>query len=333
MRPSSPSPTVIVLLASFLMTAASLDAAKRLEPPTLMMMDRYHQVAVAVAEGRPSEGKVAFRRVETIFGEMPERVVARLDAEAAETLEWGESYVFAYTEVRRNPRDRDSPEIDPEGPKVVRLPVIGAAVLEDTPEMRRLFATARGREPDPGRDFLEALLAQLERPDARTRRFVIAELYLRPELFHRLEEGDLHAIRAAMTSEDIDTESRSFLLESAGRFPQPLRGPWLAAVARDIVSAAGTELDLDSTVPLLIKTALQVLAPVAVATDVPELAKHLGSNSPGVAKAALAALRLVDPEAAATRGREVLSEAALHPTTRRAIESFLVAHERGESGG
>ena len=324
--------TLAVLVAGMTLAAAAAHAAKRLEPPTLMMMDRYQQVAAVVAEDSPEDGKVTFRRLEAIYGEMPERVVARLDTETLGELVWEQSYVFAYTEMRRNPKDRDSPEIDPEGPKVVALPVIGAALLEDTPEVRFLFAAAKGREADPGRTYLDALLTQLERPDARTRRFVIAEMYLRPELFRHLEERDLPPIRSAMTSPEVDTESRSFLLESAQKFPASLRGVWLDEIGRRIVADAPTELDLDSTRPLLVKTALQVLAAGGEASDAELLARHFRSNSPGVAKAALAALMLIDPDAAATRAREVLASDATHQSTRRAMEQFLERHERGESG-
>ncbi|MCP3961405.1 MAG: hypothetical protein GY719_26460 [bacterium] len=321
---------LMTLAAIGLFAATAAGAAKRLKAPTLMMMGKYQQVAVAMAEQSSEEDTVQFKRKKVLYGKMPKRVTARLDAETGQDLVWGRSYIIAYTEVRRNPLDRDSPERDPDGPKVVTLPVIGAAVIEDTPEIRFLFEAARDGEKEPGRDYLDAILTQLARPDIRTRKFVIAELYMRPRLLDHLQEADLPAIRAVAGSSEIDTEVRSFLLESSTRFPSSLRGA-LADVASEIVEEAKTELDLSSTHPLLVKTSLQVLETAGADADAALVGRHFDSNSPGVAKAALSLLRTLDDEAAARRAREVLSRSDLHQTTRRAMEQFLEQH--GEGGG
>lgn len=325
--------TLITLAGGALLAATAAHGAKRLGPPTAMMMGNYQQVAVVVAEESPEAGKVLFKRKKMLFGEMPKRVVARLDAETLEDLVWGQRYVFAYTDIRRNLLDRESPERDPEGPKVIELPVIGAALLENTPEIRSLFAAAQGKEPDLGRDYLNALIAQLARPDARTRRFVIAELYMRPQLFEHLKKGDLTPIRSALASPATGSEARSFLLESSKRFPPPLQGPWRAEAARDIVEAADTDLELGSTQPLLVKNALLVLEKAGGEADVAPAARHFDSNNPGVAKAALAALVALDLEAAARRAREVLGRGDLHHTTRQAMEQFLEQYRGGNTGG
>ena len=155
---------------------------------------------------------------------------------------------------------------------------------------------------------------------------------MRPQLLQHVRHDDLAPIRTALDSAHLDHEVRSFLLESAARLPQPLRDEWLPERTRTIAAAAGTELDLNSTYPLLVKTALQVLEATAQVEDVPLLARHLSSNSPGVAKAALAALALLDPDAAEARIRELIESPERHQTTRQAMEGFLRSHERGVSG-
>ena len=160
----------------------------------------------------------------------------------------------------------------------------------------------------------------------------IAELYMRPLLFERLREDDLAPIRSIAASPETDTEARSFLLESAMRFPQPLQGAWLGEIAREIVEGAQPDLNLNSTWPLLIKTSLQVLEAHGDSSDATLIARYFGSNSPGVAKAALSALQAIELEAAASRAREVLDRGGLHQTTQQAMERFLEQYEKGQSG-
>lgn len=322
----------IALLAAAVLAPSVAQAAKRFEPPTLMMMYRYHQVAAVTAVESPEPGKVRFQRQQMLYGEMPDSELVRVDPELVSELEWGARYVIAYTEVRRNLLDRESPELDPEGPKLVSMPVVGAALLEDSDELRSVFATARSREVDPGAEYAKDLLALLAGSDLRTRRFAIAELYLRPELFAHLGQAQAPALRSVLADPETGSEPRAMLLEATVRAGGAVAGDWLTEIARSVVTEAGVELDLDSTHPLLVKTALEAFQSRAGAADVPTIARHLGSNSPGVAKAALAALGTLDPDAAARRVREVLA-GEVHPTTRRALETFLEGYETGQSRG
>jgi hypothetical protein len=323
---------VLVLGVVALLGVSAVDAASRFEPPTLIMMGRDNQVVVAVAEPSPEDGKVLFRRVEVLHGDMPQTVLARIDPLTADGLTRCQRYIVAYTEVRRNPLDRETRELDPAGPRVVELPAVGMAVIEDSPEMRMLFDAAKRRPTDLGRGYLEPLLALLEHRNARTRRFVIAELYLRAELFDHLKHDDLPVISDAIASPANDPESRAFLLEASLGFPPSLRGPWLGDAARTIVTAASTEFDLGSTYPLLVRNALQVLGSTGTLADALEISRQFASNSPGVAKAALAALELIDPDAAAERARELLAQGDLQQSTRQAMQQFLLRYDRGESG-
>ena len=323
---------VLALGVGGLLGVTAADAASRFEPPTLMMMQRDNQVAVAMAEPSPEDGKVLLRRVEVLHGDMPETVLVRIDPLTAEGLARSQRYIVAYTAVRRNPLDRETRELDPAGPRVIELPAVGTAVIEDSPEMRLLFDAAKTKPADLGRGYLEPLLALLKHRDARTRSFVIAELYLRPELFDHLKHDDMPVIGDAIASPTNDPESRAFLLEASLSFPPSLRGPWLGDAARKIVAAASTELDLGSTYPLLVKTALQVLGSMGTLADTSEISRQFASNSPGVAKAALATLELIDPDAAAGRARELLEQGGLQQSTRQAMQRYLLRYDKGESG-
>ena len=83
------------------------------------------------------------------------------------------------------------------------------------------------------------------------------------------------------------------------------------------------ELDLISPHVSLLRTALQVLKVRGSAPDVEIIRPLLYSNSPGVAKAALAALDALDPGAAVAEGRKAIAGSNLHPETRRVLDVYL----------
>lgn len=325
--------TLTTLLAGALFLPSVASAAKRLTPPTRSMIYKYNKVAVVVAKSSPEDGKVLFKRKKGIFGEMPKTVVARLDPEVIEALDWGSRYVFAYTDIRRNPLDRETPEIDPEGPKVIELALVGSAILEDSRLIRRMLETSRTPEVDLGREFLEDVMVLMQDPDPRAQRFAIAEFYLRAELHQNLRPEDVDVFRSKITSPDQLPEARAILIESFLKLPAPLRGAWLAEAAREIVADADTELDLVTTWPLLVRMSLEVLEKDGGAADAPIVARHFASNNPGVAKAALATLVALEPDLAARRAREVLGRADLHQSTQQAMERYLESYRRGEAGG
>lgn len=325
-------PAVPALVVAWVSCTTGADAASRFGPPTSMMLDGENQVAIAVAGHRPEEGKVSFDRVEVLSGDMPETVLARIDPKTADGLATGEPYIVAYTEVRRNPLDRETRELDPAGPRIIALPAVGAAVFVYTAEMRAVLEAVLTGQPEFGRDYLEPTLALLGHEDDRTRRFAATELYLRPGLLEHLESGDVAVIREAIESPANDPESRAFLLETSFRLPSSMLGPWLGETARTIVTGAPTELDLSSTYPLLVLNALRVLGSFGALDDRAEISRHCASNSPGVAKTALATLELLDPDAAAARARALLARGGLQQSTRQAMEQFLARYERGESG-
>lgn len=325
--------SLLILLAGTLVLASSAGGAKRLKPPTRTMIYKYNKVAVVVAKSSPEEGKVLFKRKKKIWADMPGTVVARLDPAVIEELDWGGRYIVAYTEVRRNPLDRETPEVDPAGPKVVEISLVGPALLDDSPEARRMLEAAKSGEVDLGRAFLEDLMTLLSDPEPRTQRFAIAEFYLRAELQQNLRPEDVRPFRAQIASPVQYPEARALLLESFTKLPESIRGTWLAEDAREIVAEADTELDLASTWPLLVKTAILVLEQDGGSADAPVVARHFAANNPGVAKAALATLAVLDPDRAARRAREVLGRADLHASTRQAMESYLESYRRGDTGG
>ena len=114
----------ILLLASATLQPSPGVAASRFGPPTEMMLDRYNKVAVAVAREGPDNRRIRFERVETIFGDVPQEWEARVGMDDLSDIEWGGEYLVAFTEVRRNPLDRETRELDPDGPRIVGRRVV-----------------------------------------------------------------------------------------------------------------------------------------------------------------------------------------------------------------
>ena len=156
--------------------------------------------------------------------------------------------------------------------------------------------TPSDRREELSPDAETAMLLQLaeDKTDVRARELAVFELHLRPDLQSVISSDN--AKRYAAVASAADVRLKNFLLEGAALFPEESRADWLTREWREAVQSYGTELDLNSFVPLLIKNALLNLREAGTASDSEMIAKHLYSNAPGVAKAALNALDAIDPK-------------------------------------
>ncbi|RMH21727.1 MAG: hypothetical protein D6696_05145 [Acidobacteria bacterium] len=328
---------LLLLTASVALTALAASragAAPRLGPPSLYLQDEPHRVAVVEARGVVDDGRAAFVRRQLLLGdraeeEMPPELVVRMGPEALAAIEIGRTYVLGYTRLRPAARQRRVYEEDPLGPSVVALPGVGDALLDDTPAIRRLVTT-----PAEGdRRTLEAVLDQLARPGALSQRFAAAELLLRRELQELVTAADVKRLQAVLAAPELDPMAHDVLLRAAEPLAARFGGEWLAEDCRRVLKAHGTELDLHSFVPSLVLTAARILGKVGNRDDVPLLARHLLSNNPGVAKAALPSMAALDPVATGERVRELVARDDLLAETRRVLERYLNQRAEGGQGG
>jgi hypothetical protein len=180
------------------------------------------------------------------------------------------------------------------------------------------------------------LLAQMARPDSRSRSLVILELYLRPELQALVSESDEKIIRDAIADRGLHAELKSFLLEAALKFPRPDKATWLAAAYRDVIATSGVQFDLTTHVPELVDTAVKGLRVVGERSDAQRLAPLLLSNAPGVATAALETMDVLDPEGTPVAVRKVLEDSlwddSVNPEVRRVLESYNFEHTAARAG-
>lgn len=320
----------ICSLAGALAWMAAPDAgAVRLGPPSEALVKEPHLVVAVEAREVLGDGRVAFDRREVLLGEgIPERIEVRVEEETLTAVEPGGRYVLGYKTLRRVGRSRTLYEDDPEGPSAVRLPVLGDALFEDTPEIRRIVLSAAAKEGSEAKataqELLDAVVRQLERPDAFSLRFVAAELLFRPELQELVGAKEARVVRERLRTLESDPFSRDLLLQAASTFSGVEDEGWLAEESRRVLSSYGTELDLSSAVPSLLVTAAKALAKTGTAADVPLLERHLFSNNPGVAKASLSAMDVLDRAVAVAAVKKALGKDGLHAESRRALEAYLL---------
>jgi hypothetical protein len=312
------------LLALALMQSAL--AAKRLEPPIENLESAPDRIRIVVADARtkPSPGKIQFAVTERLSGEAPNEVVLRVDDKSFADVTVGESYVVAWSYLRRNRKEISGWEEDPDGPYVVSVLGLGStALFESTPEIRYLFSPGAITDPDGAERQLAALLTQMQREDYRSRGLVIAELYLRKDLTEKMNADQAALLREVLQKNDLDPQHRDLLYQAALRVDRSLTTPWLAEDMRKTIKQHGTEYDLRSFVPSLVVSAAGGLQQLGDKGDIELLVTLLYANNPGVSRAALAAINHFDPAVAKARAEEALKKGGIHDETRNVLTRYL----------
>ena len=312
----------LLLLA---MTQSAL-AAKRLGPPIEDLQsepDRI-RIVIAVANKKSKAASILFSISDRLSGESPDEVLLRTDEETYAEVEVGRSYVVAWSYLRRNRRLPTGWEKDPDGPFTVQLMGLGVtALFEDTPDTRLLFAPGAMDESGNSSEQIDALLAQLQREDFRSRGLVISELYLRPDLTEQMDKSQGEKLQAVLQTQTLDPQHRDFLLRSALRLPQDLTSPWLGEEFRKIIIEHGTQYDLGSFIPGLVRTAARGLQQTGAPSDIDLLSILLYANNPGVSKAALATMNHIDPEATVVKAKQATERGWIHGETQRELNRYL----------
>ncbi|MBT8059779.1 MAG: hypothetical protein KJO33_09295 [Gammaproteobacteria bacterium] len=301
-------------------------AAKRLGPPIEELQstpDRVRIVA-ATAGDNSTPGQILFKVSERLFGESPDVIELRTDAESHADVEIGEPYIVAWSYMRRNRAVKGGWEKNPDGPSIVTIMGLGSpALFRQTEELSFLFSPGTIDDPALKAEQLDALLAQMARNDAHARGLAVAELYLREDLAETFSPERAAQLKSLFESSAMTPQHLELLIRAALEVPGELTDPWLAEELRRIIIQHGTQYDLASFVPALVRTAARGLQQTGSAGDIGLLTLLLYSNNPGVAKAATAAMNAIDPDAAAARARQALERGWIHSETRRALTVYL----------
>ena len=273
---------------------------------------------------KPEPGKILFAVTAQLSGQSPSQMLLRTDESTFTEVETGRSYLVAWTDMSKDLRRKKGWQPDPEGPHTLRVEGLGSAtVFEDTPELRFLLAPETMADPATAARQLDSLLVQMQRKEPRSKGLVISELYLREDLAAIMGPEQVTLLRQVLDDPDLSPQLRDLLLRAALRLPRDATAPWLAEEFRRVIIVRGTQYDLASFVPGLVRTAARGLQQSGGPGDVDLLSLLLYANNPGVAKAALAAMDHFDHDAAAEKARQALERGWIGPETQRALQRFL----------
>jgi hypothetical protein len=302
------------------------NAARSLGPPSKLLGADRNFVAVVTAAEEVAPNRFRFEKRADLVGEAPAEVEVRLTGVEPGEVRPGAVYVLGFSSYLRYARFPAQKGDDPEGPKVIELPGVGPALFEDSPAVRQLV-----RAPQlSAAQVRDAALAQLARPDRRSRRLATFELFFRPPVREAFTAQHADELAVVLNAVALEPLTRDFLLRAAALLPGALQGSWVTSAARRAVAAEeSAELDLSSPVPALLNTALRLLADSRRPDDAALAARFLASNNAAVAEAALKAVEKLAPGTARGHVDQALQHPGLADDTRRLLERFRTQNRQG----
>jgi hypothetical protein len=301
-------------------------AARPLGPPIeeLQSSPEMTRIVLAVAGEKEESPRIRFKISERFSGESPDELVLRMDKDTFADVNVGQSYVIAWTDMRKVRLLREGYEKDPDGPSIVKVRgLVSTALFEDSPEIRFLFTPSDSSSTQDAAEEINALLAQMLRDDYRSRDLVAGELVLKPELSKQMNRLQAGRLKQVLQTPGLSAQHRDYILQSALRLPEELRSPWLGEEYRRVIILHGTQYDLNSFVPGLVKNSATGLGRVGDQDDIELLSILLYANNPGVARAALASMDHFDSPAATAKAELAINRGWIHSQTRRVLEKYL----------
>ncbi len=331
-----------------ILAAGPAFAAARHLPPSEQLQDPLNLVVVGKATERVGPTRFRFAEEELLGGnpqglpgEQPAPAAAapasdptrsweiRMSAETAAGIRIGESYLLGFTGYLEGRFPLPKLRRDPEGYRLVQLPVLEEALFPNSPELKSLITSPPPTFDQRPRQVLKPLLALLRGERGSARRCAALELALHPRLYAALESEELQFVRRFIEDASNDTVERDYLLQgawqlpAAGRLPTSGEDDWVAEAARKILRAAELEVDLRSSTPAFHHNALRTLRMRGDLRDPELVARLLRSASPGVAQSAVRTLEALSPEQAVREVEKALAVEGLPAQSRKYFESFL----------
>ena len=298
-------------------------SAEVVQPPTAALLVETHQILVAVVEAiRPAE-EVHWKRVEAIQGMPPEFFSTKLEAGQSERVMRGREYLVAITNYRRHSLFREGLELDPGGPKVVEVSGLGPAIFPNLAGLRRLLAFARDGVTDSA-GYVGELNRLMGSQASEVRRLALTEIYLRPEVLSQADLGTVASMRSILADSTTEWAESDLILTIGLNLALPLQGEWLLEESRRVLTEAPERLDLASSRPALVETALKVLMTRGTSVDGRLAVRHLVSNSPGVVRQGVATVGVLDCSAGLDQAKAILGESTdMHLQSRQTLEEFV----------
>lgn len=298
------------------------ESARPLGPPIAEFFNDRNRIARAVAAVKSSDSKIVMRIVDYLYLEDDDEATIVVDANVFADVKIGAEYVIVFSRLRKNRLLRDEWELNPDGPALVKARGLDTPAIYASNAAITTLLTPRRRDGLSADAETSMLLSIAEdKGDLRAHELAIFELYLQPDLQIAISADN--AMRYAAVTTGADARLKNFLLEGAKNFPEERRSPWLAREFRAVIAAHGNVLDLNSDIPLLVKNSLLGLRDGGTVQDLDMIARHLYSNAPGVARAALAAMNDIDPRQTLALAQKALETDDIHDVTRRELTRYV----------
>ena len=323
-------------------------SAERFRPPSEVLREPINALAVATAAEIVGPARIRFEVVEVLSderaGELTEvsrdqpatpddpSLVAkpanqsryvRMRPETASEVRLGSIYIIGISRYLRGRFPLPKWRLDPEGYRLVALPVVGEAILGPSPDLKFLLTVPANANGRASRQTLDHILRLLRGPPTAARRVAVLELFFHPQLGGLLAPGEINHLRSMIENETEETVVRDYLLQAAALFPAAAGPDWVAGSCRTVLRRAPRQVQLGSAVASFQHTVLRILKERGNSGDLDLAAGLLHSASPGVTLSALQTMEALDPKGAAEKARAALSLAGLPEQSRRYIEDFL----------
>jgi hypothetical protein len=342
--------SVILATALGAIVFAALPAlsVERFRPPGEVLREPANVLAVATAAEIVGPARIRFEVVELLSDERAGELAevsrdqhatpvepspgvehagqswnVRMSPITASEIRLGGTYIIGISRYLRGRFPLPRWRLDPEGFRLVALPVVGEAIFGPSPDLRFLLTApvnANGRAP---RQTLDHVLRLLRGQPTAARRVAVLELFFHPQLGGLLAPVEISHLRSMIENETEETVVRDYLLQAAALFPATAGPDWVAGSCRTVLRRAPPQVQLGSAMASFQHTALRILKERGDLGDLDLAARLLRSASPGVALSALQAMEALNPNGAVEKARDALSAGGLPEQSKRYIESFL----------
>lgn len=277
------------------MAMGNAQAAKFVQPPIQDLFKERNQVTLLEFQSLDSkEKKASFKKVSDLWGELEEdEITLRVPKRWFERFEKGEQYIVGHSAFRKHPLLRDEIQRNPNGPSVIHPYVVDDAIFEDSKALRYLIGELQKEEGYDAEKVLSKNLDLLNNSTNNTRLLAAFQFQMSKPFFEEgLNKKHLKQLKSSITKSDLTPEEEEFLIRATNDFPESMYQDWVTDRCRAHIDNTPTPYNLQSFVPLLVKTCASVIGKHGDESDFKRLTNLLITNHPGVSKGALRALEV-----------------------------------------
>jgi hypothetical protein len=346
----------IIATSALFLGATAASAALRLRPASEVLRDSTNILALGKAAERVDQERVRFEvvhvysdeRIDGISDEAKEpsktntdnepqskqttrQFVARVGIDA--DVKIGSTYLIGVTRFLKGRFPQPKYRLDPDGYRVVDIPVVGNALFAHSADLEFLLTLPADIKGWPPRKTLDPILRLLDDPAANGR-VAVLELYFQPYFGMELKPKEIGKLKSIIEKDSVDVVVRDYLLQAVARFPDRKDPDWVADAARKVLSRSSLEVGPGSAVAPFLHTSLRILKERGVEKDHDLAARMLQTSNSGITQSALQTMEALDAQHALLEAKAALQIKNLPEQSRKYLSSFVrrVEQQLAQSG-